>query len=69
MTDTPHDPPTDPDASIAAKTDRLETIVERLEDGEVPLERANELHSEGRELLEALRDDLDFDDGSVTLRE
>lgn len=85
MTDTSHDDATDtpddgtastandaatgPDATISEQTERLETIVEQLEDGEVSLERAQALHAEGQELLEALRDELDVEDGVVTVRE
>lgn len=63
------DAPLDDDATIAAKTDRLEAIIEQLEDGEVSLERAKELHEEGRELVASLEDDLDLEDGSVTVRD
>jgi len=38
--------------------DRIETIVETLENGDVSLEEAEELHEEGQTLLEALQDDL-----------
>ncbi|MFC7138511.1 exodeoxyribonuclease VII small subunit [Halosimplex aquaticum] len=62
MTD---DTPTQKDESIAAKTDRLETIIAQLEDGEVSLERAQELHAEGRSLLEELEDKLDINEGEV----
>ncbi|WP_415380450.1 exodeoxyribonuclease VII small subunit [Halosimplex sp. TS25] len=62
MTD---DTATPKDESIAAKTDRLETIIAQLEDGEVSLERAQELHAEGESLLEELEDELDIGDGEV----
>ncbi|MCU4744550.1 exodeoxyribonuclease VII small subunit [Halobacteria archaeon AArc-m2/3/4] len=63
MTDTPPEPAAD--ASISEKMDRLEEIISHLEDGEVSLERANELHSEGKELLEALEDELDLGAGEI----
>ncbi|MFD1564434.1 exodeoxyribonuclease VII small subunit [Haloarchaeobius amylolyticus] len=63
MSDTPDIPD---DASISEKTERLEEIIAQLEDGEVSLERANELHTEGNHLLEDLREDLDTGDGAIT---
>jgi len=56
-------------ASIGEKTTRLEEIIATLEDGEVSLERAQELHQEGQQLLEALGDDLEIGDGTVTVEE
>jgi len=51
---------------ISDKVDRIETIVETLENGDVvSLEEATELHEEGQTLLEALQDDLDVGDGTV----
>ena len=50
---------------ISDKVDRIETIVERLENGDVSLEEAEELHVEGQTLLEALQEDLDVGDGNV----
>lgn len=50
---------------ISDKVDRIETIVETLENGDVSLEEAEELHEKGRTLLEALEDDLDVGDGTV----
>jgi len=50
---------------ISDKVDRIETIVERLENGDVSLEEAEELHEEGQTLLEALQEDLDVGDGDV----
>lgn len=55
--------------AIAQKRERIEEITEQLEDGEVSLERAKELHAEGKELLASLRDELDLEDGSVTVRD
>lgn len=51
--------------SIADKTDRLEQIIDQLEAGDVSLERANELHAEGKKLLEELEGELDVGDGDV----
>lgn len=45
--------------------DRLEGIAETLEDGDVGLETAKELHEEAEEHLERLRDALDVDDGDI----
>jgi len=50
---------------ISDKVDRIETIVETLENGDVSLEEAEELHEEGQTLLEALQEDLDVGDGTV----
>lgn len=69
MTDSPQhtaDVPTEP---IAQKRERIEEITEQLENGEVSLERAAELHAEGKELIEALEAELDLGDGSVTVRD
>ncbi len=60
------DTTTDEFESIAEKRRRVETIVERLEAGDVSLERAKELRDEGRRLLAGLEDDLDLDEGTVT---
>ena len=56
-------PPTDD--SIAAKTERLEAIVAELEEGDLSLERAQQLHAEGESLLEALESELDLGDGEI----
>ena len=53
------------DTSIGEKTDRIESIIEQLEAGDVSLERATELKEEGDELLEALEAELDLGDGEV----
>lgn len=53
------------DRSISEKVERVETIIETLEDGEVSLERAQALREEGRSLVDELRDDLDVGDGEV----
>ena len=52
--------------SIAAKTDRLEEIIAQLEDSEVSLERAQELHAEGETLLEKLDAELDIGEREIT---
>lgn len=69
MSDTPQPPTEVQTDAIAQKRRRIEEITEQLEAGEVSLERAKELHVEGKELLASLRDELDLDDGSVTVRE
>jgi len=53
------------DTDIAGTTDRIESIIEQLEAGDVSLERATELKEEGDELLEALAAELDLGDGEV----
>jgi len=53
------------DLSIAERIERLETIVETLEEQEVSLERAKELRQEADDHLEALRGDLDIADGEI----
>lgn len=50
---------------IGARIDRLESIAEILEDGEVGLERAKELREEADDHLEALRAELDVGDGDI----
>lgn len=57
------------DASIGELTERLEAIIAQLEDGEASLERMQELHSEGRAILENLRAELNVGEGTVELRE
>jgi exodeoxyribonuclease VII small subunit len=56
------------DDSIGEKVDRIETIIDRLEGDDVSLERAQELHEEGRAIIDDLRDDLDVGDGTVVER-
>ncbi|EMA17819.1 exodeoxyribonuclease VII small subunit [Haloarcula argentinensis] len=53
------------DETIANKTDRLEQIIEQLENGDISLERANELHAEGTELIAELESELAVGDGEV----
>ena len=50
---------------ISDKVDRIETIIEQLEDGEVSLEEAQELRGEGKEILEELEGTLDVGDGDI----
>lgn len=50
---------------IGARIDRLESIAEILEDGEVELEGAKELREEADDHLEALRIELDVGDGDI----
>lgn len=66
MTDAPTDAA--PDASITEKQQRLETIIDHLEDGTVSLERAKDLHEEGTALIEALEDELTLSDGEIIER-
>lgn len=56
----------DTDKSISTMTERVETIIERLESGDASLEEAKELHEEGDALLDALEEELELEDGSVT---
>ena len=53
------------DETIADKTDRLEQIIEQLENGDISLERANELHAEGTELIAELESELAVGDGEI----
>lgn len=64
MTDTTHN--ADTDAPIAEQRQRLETIIEQLEAGEVPLEQANELYSEGTALIYSLEDELALGEGDIS---
>ena len=50
---------------ISARIERLETIAETLEDGDIGLERAKELREEADEHLETLREELDVGDGDI----
>ena len=51
--------------SIGEQTARLEEIITQLEDGEVSLERAKELHGEGKGIVQQLEDDLEVWEGEV----
>jgi len=53
------------DTDIAETTDRIESIIEQLEAGEVSLERATELKEEGDELLAELEAELDIGNGEI----
>ena len=50
---------------ISEKVDRIETIVEKIENGDVSLEEAQQLHEEGQTLLKELQDDLEVGNGEV----
>lgn len=54
--------------SIEEKVDRVETIIDLLEEGDVSLARAQELHDEGHAIIDELRDELDVGDGTVVER-
>lgn len=51
--------------SIGEKTDRLEAIIDQLENGDVSLQRAKELHEEGTKLLNELETELDAGEGAI----
>jgi len=50
---------------VSDKVDRVEAIIEQLEDGEVSLEEAQELREEGEELLTELEETLAVGDGEI----
>ena len=50
---------------VSDKVDRVEAIIEQLEDGEVSLEEAKELREEGEELLTELEETLAVGDGEI----
>ncbi len=50
---------------VSDKVDRVEAIIEQLEDGEVSLEEAQELREEGKELLAELEETLAVGDGEI----
>jgi Exonuclease VII small subunit. len=50
---------------ISDKVDRIEAIIEQLEDGEVSLEEAQELREEGKEILAELEETLAVGDGEI----
>ncbi|WP_252697908.1 exodeoxyribonuclease VII small subunit [Natronosalvus vescus] len=66
MTD---DTDSEQEVSIGEQTARLEEIITTLEDGEVSLERAQQLHEEGQTILARLEDDLEVGDGTVKVEE
>lgn len=50
---------------IQSRIDRLETIAETLEEGEIDLATAKQLRTEADEQLRALREQLDVGDGEI----
>lgn len=50
---------------VSDKVNRVETIIEQLEDGEVSLEEAQELREEGQEILAELEETLAVGDGEI----
>lgn len=50
---------------LGEKVNRVETIIETLEDDDISLEHARELHEEGQDLLEQLQNDLAVGDGEL----
>ncbi|ERG97109.1 exodeoxyribonuclease VII small subunit [Haloquadratum walsbyi] len=56
------------DDSITARIERLETIIARLEDDDVSLEQAQQLHNEGERLLRDLEDEFDLGESEVIER-
>jgi exodeoxyribonuclease VII small subunit len=59
---------TQSDDPIVAKTDRLEAIISELEDGDVSLGRAQQLHAEGESLLKELEEELNLGDTEIIER-
>lgn len=51
--------------TISDKMNRVQEIIDTLENGEVSLERAKELRDEGKELLADLEDDLELGEAAV----
>lgn len=56
---------TAPSSDIQERIERLETIAETLEDGNIDLSRAKELREEADEHLQKLRKQLDAGDGDI----
>lgn len=54
-----------PSSDIEQRLDRLESIAETLEEGNVDLPTAKELREEADDLLKELRDELDIGDGEL----
>lgn len=50
---------------ISDKVDRIEAIIEQLEDGEISLEEAQELRDEGKKILAELEETLAVGDGEI----
>lgn len=55
------------DTEIRTRKERVEEIIQTLEDGDVSIERAVELREEAQELLTELEEQLDVGDGSVSI--
>jgi exodeoxyribonuclease VII small subunit len=55
----------DHSAGIEDRIDRLETIAETLEEGNIDLATAKELREEADEHLQTLRKELDVGDGEI----
>ena len=54
--------------SISGNLERLDEIIAQLEDDDVSLERAQKLHSKGKQLLNELEHELDLGEGEITQR-
>jgi len=50
---------------ISDKVDRIEAIIEQLEDGDISLEEAQELREEGEKILADLEETLAVGDGEI----
>ncbi|WP_276657582.1 exodeoxyribonuclease VII small subunit [Haloquadratum walsbyi] len=48
--------------------ERLEAIITELEGGDISLERAQQLHTEGERILKALEDEFDLGEGKIIER-
>jgi exodeoxyribonuclease VII small subunit len=59
---------TQQDEPINEKVERIETIIEQLEVGEVTLAEAQDLYAEGQGVLEELQETLDIGDGEILER-
>lgn len=53
------------ESPITERTERLEEIIAALNEDEVSLAEAKDLHAEGQALLEELRDELELGEGTV----
>lgn len=53
------------DLTIQERVDRIETIVEQLEAGDLSLEEGASLYEEGQRHIETLREDLEMGEGTV----
>jgi exodeoxyribonuclease VII small subunit len=61
--------PTETYGEIGRKMDRIQEIIDQLDNGEPSLERAKQLRDEGKELLADVETELDVGEGSVIERE